>query len=85
MLPRAAQGAFGKMGSELARRVRVLTFSNLLHQEIAWFDQDGNSSGALSSKLATDASYIRGAVGDTVGMFCQNIVTLAAGYAISFV
>ncbi len=52
-------------------------------QEIGWFDEEGNSSGTLTSKLATDAAHIRGAVADTVGLFFQNAVTLVSGYALA--
>lgn len=31
-------------------------------QEAAWFDEDEHSSGAMSARLATDASAVRGAV-----------------------
>jgi hypothetical protein len=36
-------------------------------QDVGWFDRDDNSSGRLTTLLATDASYIRGAVGDVFG------------------
>ena len=65
------QVSFGIMGSRLARRVRILLFDSLLRQEVGWFDRDENNSGALTGALGTDASYIRGAVGDTFGLFAQ--------------
>jgi ABC-type multidrug transport system fused ATPase/permease subunit len=33
----------------------------------------------------SDASYVRGAVGDVVGLMLQNILCLAAGYVIAFI
>lgn len=51
--------------------------------QIAWFDHPERSSGALSSVLSTDASHVRGAVGDVVGLMLQNLVTLATGYFIA--
>jgi hypothetical protein len=52
--------------------------------QIGWFDLEENSSGVLVTKLVSDASYIRGAVGDTLGLMLQNLVTLGAGYGIAF-
>lgn len=54
-------------------------------QEIAFFDLDENSSGALSSQLSVDTASIRGAVGDQLGLLAQNLVTFAAGYIIAFI
>lgn len=48
-------------------------------QEMAWFDEEGHSSGAVSARLATDASAVRGAVGDQLGLIFQNVVTIIAG------
>ena len=53
--------------------------------QIGWFDRDENTSGALSAKLSTDSSYVRGAVGDTLGLLAQNASTLVTGYVIGFV
>jgi ATP-binding cassette subfamily B (MDR/TAP) protein 1 len=50
-----------------------------------WFDSDDNSSGKLASILATDAAYIRGAVGDIFGVVCQNLAVMAVGYVIAFI
>ena len=54
-------------------------------QEVAFFDLDENSSGALSSRLSTDTASIRGAVGDQMGLLAQNLVTFLAGYIIAFI
>ena len=54
-------------------------------QEVAFFDKDENSSGALSAELAVDTAHIRGAVGDQVGLVTQNVVTFIAAYIIALV
>jgi hypothetical protein len=43
----------------------------ILRQEIGWFDRDANSSGALSLLLSNDATHVRGAVADSVGLLLQ--------------
>ena len=54
-------------------------------QECAWYDEESNSSGALSSRLNNDTSSIRGAVGDQLGLLSQNLVTFIVGYIIAFI
>lgn len=52
--------------------------------EVAWFDLDANASGALTSRLATDAPAVRGAVADVLGIVVSNISTMVFGYIIAF-
>lgn len=53
-------------------------------QEVGWFDQEENSSGAIAGRLSTDTLYIRGAVGDQLGLLMQNLVTIIGAYVIAF-
>lgn len=53
-------------------------------QEVGWFDQEENSSGAIAARLSTDTLYIRGAVGDQLGLIIQTLVTIIAAYVIAF-
>ncbi|XP_062218589.1 ABC transporter B family member 9-like isoform X2 [Phragmites australis] len=75
---------FGVAGGKLIERVRSLTFQSLVHQEVAWFDDPSNSSGALSARLYIDALNIRRLVGDNLSILVQCIVTLIAGFSIAF-
>lgn len=52
--------AFSKSGELLTRRLRRLGFHAMLGQEIGWFDDHRNSPGALTTRLATDASQVQG-------------------------
>lgn len=56
-----------------------------MHSQMAWFDDEAHSSGKLTAHLATDAAYVRGAVGDVFGVVLQNLSTLALGYVIGFI
>ena len=47
-------------GERLTARLRVKTFRAMLRQEMSWFDKKSNSTGALTSRLATDASEVKG-------------------------
>ncbi|KAK3161653.1 hypothetical protein QOZ80_1BG0079790 [Eleusine coracana subsp. coracana] len=75
---------FGIAGGKLIQRVRSLTFQSIVHQEVAWFDDPSNSSGALGARLYIDALNIRRLVGDNLAIIVQCIVTLIAGFSIAF-
>ncbi|KAL6615846.1 hypothetical protein ACP70R_038116 [Stipagrostis hirtigluma subsp. patula] len=75
---------FGVAGGKLVERVRYLTFQSIMHQEIAWFEEPSNSSGALGTRLYIDALNIRRLVGDNLAILVQCIVTLIAGFSIAF-
>ncbi|KAL8468366.1 hypothetical protein ACS0TY_031549 [Phlomoides rotata] len=75
---------FGIAGGKLIQRIRSWTFKKVVHQEIKWFDDPANSSGAIGARLSTDASNVRSIVGDALGLLVQNIVTCLAGLGIAF-
>ncbi|KAG2599993.1 ABC transporter B family member 4-like isoform X2 [Panicum virgatum] len=75
---------FGMAGGKLIQRVRSLTFQSIVHQEVSWFDEPSNSSGALGARLYIDALNIRRLVGDNLAILVQCIVTLIAGFSIAF-
>ena len=47
-------------GERLTVRLRINTFTAMLRQEIGWYDRRENSTGALTQRLATDASEVKG-------------------------
>ncbi|XP_047154648.1 ABC transporter B family member 9-like isoform X3 [Vigna umbellata] len=75
---------FGVAGGKLIERIRSLTFERVVHQEISWFDDPANSSGAVGARLSTDASTVKSLVGDTLALIVQNLSTIIAGLVISF-
>lgn len=50
---------FAKSGEELTMRMRKLTFSAMLRQEIGYFDYETNSVGVLITRLSADASSLK--------------------------
>lgn len=52
--------AFAKSGELLTKRLRKFGFRAMLGQDIGWFDDLRNSPGALTTRLATDASQVQG-------------------------
>ncbi|KAH7521539.1 hypothetical protein FEM48_Zijuj07G0044300 [Ziziphus jujuba var. spinosa] len=75
---------FGVAGAKLIQRIRSMTFEKVVHQEISWFDDPVNSSGAVGARLSSDASTIKGLVGDALALLAQNITTIIAALVIAF-
>jgi ATP-binding cassette subfamily B (MDR/TAP) protein 1 len=64
-------------------RLRKMTFSAMLKQEPAWFDETTNSTGALCSRLSADAASVQGATGSRLSTLCQAASTLSAAIVIA--
>ncbi|KAG5096686.1 hypothetical protein JHK82_046540 [Glycine max] len=75
---------FGVAGSKLIQRIRKMCFEKVVHMEVSWFDEAEHSSGAIGSRLSTDAASIRALVGDALGLLVQNIATAIAALIIAF-
>ncbi|CAN6546199.1 unnamed protein product [Malus baccata var. baccata] len=71
-------------GGKLVERIRALSFQKVVHQQVSWFDDPENSSGAIGARLSTDASVIKSLVGDALALIVQNIATIMAGFIIGF-
>lgn len=71
-------------GQRLTKRVRAITFEALLRQEIGFYDEESNSLGALTTRLATDAAKINELVTKVFGDLIQVTVTAIVGLCIAF-
>uniref|UniRef100_A0A3B3D028 Bile salt export pump n=1 Tax=Oryzias melastigma TaxID=30732 RepID=A0A3B3D028_ORYME len=76
--------AFSKSGELLTRRLRRVGFHAMLGQEIGWFDDHRNSPGALTTRLATDASQVQGATGSQIGMIVNSLTNIGVAVLMSF-
>ncbi|CAL8095660.1 unnamed protein product [Calicophoron daubneyi] len=76
---------FGVSGERLTRRVRSNLFQAMLNQEIGWFDRPENQPGALTSKLATEASRLSALSGSQLGMIIEAAVLLIMSLVIAFI
>ncbi|CAF2524258.1 unnamed protein product, partial [Rotaria sp. Silwood2] len=76
---------FACSGEALTKRLRSKTFHTILRQEIAYFDNPNNNTGALCTRLATEASAVQGATGVRIGLMLQNFSSLGAGIILGFV
>ncbi|KAG8157696.1 hypothetical protein KVR01_012358 [Diaporthe batatas] len=76
-----AQGvALSYCAERLTHRVRDLAFRHILRQDVAYFDK--RSTGALTSFLSTETSYLAGISGTTLMTLLLLTTTLVASSAI---
>lgn len=73
------------MGERLIARVRLLMFSAILSNEIGWFDKEENSTGSLTSRLATDATLVRSAIADRISTVIHNMALAVTAFVIAFI
>ncbi|KAJ7553627.1 hypothetical protein O6H91_06G106000 [Diphasiastrum complanatum] len=60
------------VGEYLTKRLRERMLATILRFEVGWFDRDENLSGALCSRLSSDANMIRNFIGDRIGLLAQT-------------
>ncbi|CAF4210088.1 unnamed protein product [Rotaria sp. Silwood2] len=71
--------AFAISGSKLTQRIRVQAFACLLRQEVAYFDRPENNSGAIFTRLSSDASAIQEMIGTRLGVICETLALMFFG------
>ena len=85
--------AFAYCSERLIRRARDRGFRTMLRQDIAFFDKEENSTGALTSFLSTESTHLAGISGATLGtlLTCSTtlitaiIISLAIGWKLALV
>lgn len=60
-------------------------FESLLRQEMAFFDRPENSSGAISTRLSSDAMAVQQMVGVRLGIIFETFAMLTVGLLIGFI
>ncbi|KAF5550848.1 ATP-binding protein cassette subfamily B (MDR TAP) member 1 [Fusarium mexicanum] len=74
---------FAKCSERLVHRVRDRAFRAMLRQDVAFFDRDENTAGALTSFLSTETTHVAGLSGVTLGTLLMVGTTLVAAIALS--
>ena len=75
--------AFAYCSERLVHRARDSAFRNMLRQDIAFFDKEENTAGALTSFLSTETTHLAGMSGVTLGTILVVCTTLIAAIALS--
>ncbi|RHZ12643.1 hypothetical protein DYB37_013118, partial [Aphanomyces astaci] len=75
---------FAIVCERLTSRIRVMVFQSMLRQDIGWFDDAKHSSGALTTRLATDSAAIRSMTAETLNAILINVATLSVAFGIAF-
>ncbi|KAI4154308.1 MAG: hypothetical protein L6R39_001412 [Caloplaca ligustica] len=75
--------AFAYCSERLVHRARDQAFRNMLRQDIAFFDKEENSAGALTSFLSTETTHLAGMSGTTLGTILVVTTTLVAAIVLS--
>ncbi|EEY69036.1 ATP-binding Cassette (ABC) Superfamily [Phytophthora infestans T30-4] len=75
---------FRYMAEKLTSRLRDIHFSALCRQNIGFFDEKKNATGALAADLSTNATKVAIISGDSQGRVVQAAFTFIAALVISF-
>uniref|UniRef100_A0A1I8HYN6 ABC transmembrane type-1 domain-containing protein n=1 Tax=Macrostomum lignano TaxID=282301 RepID=A0A1I8HYN6_9PLAT len=73
----------GVAGERLTRRLRTMYFAAVLRQDMSYFDNPDNSVGAVTTRLANDASNAKGASGVRLAMPLQALFGVCLGLGIA--
>ncbi|CAL4954975.1 unnamed protein product [Urochloa decumbens] len=76
---------FGVTGGKLIERIRAMLFLSIVQQDVSWFDDPKNSSGALGTRLSVDASNVRRLVGDSLALAVEVTSALITGFVIAII
>ncbi|KAI5365024.1 Putative Type 1 protein exporter [Septoria linicola] len=74
---------FAFCSEKLVHRARDKSFRVMLRQDIAYFDKEENSAGALTSFLSTETTHLAGMSGVTLGTLLLVTTTLVVGFVIA--
>ncbi|KAG0493313.1 hypothetical protein HPP92_004307 [Vanilla planifolia] len=75
----------GVMGENLTRRVRERMLSKILTFEVGWFDEEENSTGAICSRIANNATVVRSLVGDRLALLVQATSAVTVAFTMGLV
>ncbi|XP_065929444.1 ATP-dependent translocase ABCB1 isoform X3 [Magallana gigas] len=76
---------FSVSGENLTMRLRQSSFRALMRQDMEYFDNPKNTTGALTTRLSTEAAEVQGASGAQLGTMLQNFANIGTGVIIGFV
>uniref|UniRef100_A0A0R3RLD7 ABC-type xenobiotic transporter n=1 Tax=Elaeophora elaphi TaxID=1147741 RepID=A0A0R3RLD7_9BILA len=75
---------FGTIGQRISMKLRIAVFTNILRQDLSFFDSDDNSTGKLTALLSTDCQNVKSAIDQHLADVLQGIVSIFASIIIAF-
>ncbi|CAB4414464.1 unnamed protein product [Rhizophagus irregularis] len=75
----------GIAGENLVLRIRSISFSSILRQDISFFDKEDNNVGALISVLTSNVTDIGGLAGVTLGTISRTLSTIIVGIIVALI
>ncbi|ELU17748.1 hypothetical protein CAPTEDRAFT_209638 [Capitella teleta] len=79
------QISFSQSGTRLTMRLRKLAFDSIIRQDMSFFDDLSNSTGALGTRLASDAALVQGATGSRLAIVIQSLSSVGVGILIGMI
>ena len=74
---------FKYAGDLQTKRLRKKTLQSMLKQDMDWFDRPHHTTGALSTRLALDASYVQGCFGPSFGVLVEVISNFTFAFIVA--
>ncbi|KAF6033876.1 ABCB1 [Bugula neritina] len=74
---------FAIAGERLTERLRKKAFRAYLRQDVHYFDDPKNNTGALTTRLATEAAAVQGSTGPALGAVLNAIANMGVGIGIA--
>ncbi|KAJ2794833.1 hypothetical protein H4S07_006647, partial [Coemansia furcata] len=75
---------FGRAGEKITFSVRYDVFRAMMRQDASYFDRKENGTGALTSRLATEASELNRSISESIPAFIAGIASMVSGIIIAF-
>lgn len=74
-----------KVQYAISAAYKIIYAKDILQQEVSFFDQDTNSHGTLSSRVASDAKCVEELFGQNLAMFLSGIFTIVGCIIIALI
>lgn len=74
---------FSQIGQAVTRDLREKLYLAILRKPVSWFDRSDNEAGKLNSVLSADTAQLNSVASQSLGVYIQSFVALAAGVVFS--
>jgi len=85
IMPFFARLIWGLLGESMTKKIRHKLYTSLLRKHIGWFDNKENSSGQLTSIIASEAQTLNGVSTEAVGTILESMNGLIVGLVVGLI